>query len=105
MINLQKPTRLFAILALVLILAGCTTPTVVVAPTADIPKVRTEAAQPVVAKITIEAALTPTNTATTAPAVVTATTAPSPTTPPATAPTATLIPTLTLAPTLKPVTG
>ncbi len=106
MINLQKTTRLFAILALVLILAGCTTPTVVVPPTADIPKVRTEAAQTVVAKITIEAALNPTNTApaTEAPAAATSTTAPSPTAGSAEA-TATLIPTLTLAPTLKPVTG
>ena len=106
MIHLQKTTRLFAILALVLILAGCTTPTVVVPPTPDIPKVRTEAAQTVVAKITIEAALNPTNTAvaTEVPVVVTPTTEPSPTAG-AGAATATLIPTLTLAPTLKPVTG
>jgi hypothetical protein len=104
MINPQKATRVFAILALVMILAGCTTPTVVVPPTADIPKVRTEAAQTVVAKITIEAALNPTSTATEAPVAFTATTAPSPTAA-AAEPSATLIPTLTSVATLKPSSG
>ncbi len=100
--NLQKTTRLFAILALVLILAGCNTPTAVVEPTMDVPKIRTESAQTVVAKITIEAALNPSATATTAPVVLTATTAPSPS---AQAATASPIPTLTSAPTIAPPTG
>lgn len=100
--KLQKTTRLFAILALVLILAGCSTPTVVTEPTVDIPKIRTESAQTVVAKVTIEAALNPTATATTAPVVFTATTAPSPTAAPATA---TLAPTITSVPTLVPPTS
>jgi hypothetical protein len=100
--NLQKTIRLFAILALVLILAGCSTPTVVTEPTADIPKIRTESAQTVVAKLTIEAALNPTAAATEAPVVPTATTAPSPTAPQATA---TLIATLAPVPTLAPPAG
>lgn len=100
--NLQKTTRLFAIMALVLILAGCNTPTVVVEPTVDIPKVRTEAVQTVVSKMTIEAALNPTATATEAPIVFTAT--PEPTATAAQA-TATLIPTNTSVPTLPPPTS
>jgi hypothetical protein len=115
MSNLQKTTRLFAFLALYAVLAcvilvGCTTPTVVVEPTPDIPKIRTESVQTVVANLTIEAALNPTATtpATAAPIVVTATAAPSeaPTQAPAASEaTATLIPTLTPVATLKPATG
>ena len=59
----QKATRFFAILALVFILVGCSSPTTVVQPTQDVNPVRTEAAQTVVAKLTIEAALNPTATA------------------------------------------
>ncbi len=101
--KLQKTTRFIAILALVLILAGCSTPTVVMEPTVDVPKIRTESAQTVVAKVTIEAALNPTATATEAPVVFTATAEPSPTTP--AQPTATLVPTNTPVPTLVPPTG
>lgn len=100
--KLQKTTRLFAILALVLILAGCSTPTVVTEPTVDVPKIRTESAQTVVAKVTIEAALNPSATAIAAPVVFTATAAPSPT---AASATATLAPTITGVPTLKPPTS
>ena len=96
--NLQKTTRFIAILVLVLILAGCNTPTVVTEPTVDVPKIRTESAQTVVAKVTIEAALNPTAAATEAPVVFTATTAPSPTA----AEIATLAPTITDVPTLVP---
>lgn len=95
MIRTQKTIRVFAILALVIILVGCSGPTAVVPPTPDIPAVRTEAVQTAVAKITIEAALnpsptvepsaTPEPTATTAPA---ATEAPAPTAvPPTSVPT------------------
>jgi hypothetical protein len=56
------PMRIVAFLALVFLLAACSGPTAVVAPTEDIPKVRTEAVQTVVAKLTIEAALNPTAT-------------------------------------------
>ena len=95
----HKATRVFAFLALVFILASCSTPTTVVQPTQDVNPIRTEAAQTVVAKLTIEAALNPTATAAPTqppaePVVITATSAPSPTAAPATqAPTATLIPT------------
>lgn len=96
--HLQKPTRLFAILALAILLVSCTGPTAVVQPTQDIPQIRTESAQTVVAKLTIAAALQPASTATTAPTATqeaeapTATSMPSPTTAPVVA-TATLIPT------------
>ncbi len=98
--RMQKTTRLSAILALVIILVGCSTPTQVVQPTQDVPSIRTKSAMTVVAKITIEAALQPE--ATEPPAaqpspqiiVVTATPEPNPTaTATALAPTATLIPT------------
>jgi hypothetical protein len=96
--RMQKTTSMFAILALVFILVGCSTPTVVSQPTQDIPSIRTESARTVVAKITIEAALQPTATTpltdTPAPVVFTATSEPTPTVPPATA---TLIPTATRA--------
>jgi hypothetical protein len=76
----QQAARGLVILALALMIAGCTTPTaVVVPPTQDIPAVRTESAQTVVAKLTIEAALNPTATAAVEepqPVVVTATPAP-----------------------------
>ena len=36
--RMQKTTRVFGILALALILVGCSTPTVVAPPTPDIPK-------------------------------------------------------------------
>jgi hypothetical protein len=106
MSNLQKTTRLVALLALAVILVGCSTPTVVTEPTPDIPKIRTESAQTVVAKLTIEAALNPTATSTEAPVVMTATNAPTeaPTQAPAQA-TATLVPTFTPVATLKPATG
>jgi len=94
--RIQKTNRIFATLALVFILVGCNTPTVVAPPTPDIPSVRTEAAQTVIAKLTIEAALRPSETTqpseTPLPVVLTATTEPSPTAAPATA---TLIPTAT----------
>lgn len=101
----QETIRVFAILALILVLAGCSSPTAVVAPTPDIPMVRTEAVQTVVAKITIEAALNPTaTTAPTAeaPAVVTATQAPTATEAPATPTTAVAA---TATSTLRPVTS
>ncbi|MBE0696377.1 MAG: hypothetical protein IH586_05590 [Anaerolineaceae bacterium] len=100
--RMQKTTMVFGILALALILVGCSTPTIVAPPTPDIPSVRTEAAKTIVAKITIEAALQPTATSapTMEPEVITATALPSPTTAPAIQ-----IPTATLIPTLKPATG
>jgi hypothetical protein len=107
--RMQKTTRLLAILALVIILVGCSTPTVVAPPTPDIPSIRTESAQTIVAKITIEAALQPEATQPAAAdqptpevIVITATSAPSPTAAPATQ---TLVPTATLIPTAKPPTG
>jgi hypothetical protein len=53
--------RLFGVLALALLGAGCTTSTQVAQqpPTPDLGMVRTEAAQTVVVKITLEAALNP----------------------------------------------
>jgi hypothetical protein len=108
----QKTIRMASILALVLILAACTTPTVEVQPTQDIPAVRTEAVQTVIARLTIEAALNPTATAeptepepseapeATATSLPTATTAPTATEPPA-APAATA----TTAPTARPTTA
>lgn len=52
--------RILALLLLLVILASCTTPTMVVPlPTTDLGAVRTEAAQTVVVKITLEAALNP----------------------------------------------
>jgi hypothetical protein len=100
--RMQKTTRVFGILALALILVGCSTPTVVAPPTPDIPSIQTVAAKTIVAKITLEAALNPTATvaATTEPIVITSTPLPSPT-----AALATEVPTATLIPTLKPVTG
>ena len=100
----QRTIGLFAILVLGLILVGCSSPTVVAQPTQDIPSIKTEAAQTVVAKITIEAALNPTATAalveaaateTPAPAAATATLEPIPTETTAVTP----VPTLTTAPT------
>ena len=92
--------RTLAILMLVVILAACSTPTVVVQPTQDIPAVRTEVAKTVVAKVTIEAALNPS--ATPAAAQVMVVTA----TPDAAAPTATKAASAaTLVPTLRPATG
>lgn len=90
---MHKTTRRLAILALVFILVGCSTPTVVTQPTQDIPSIQTESAKTVIAKITIEAALQPAATATETPlpVVFTATAEPSPTA----QPTATLIPTAT----------
>ena len=102
--HLQKTTRLFAFLALVILLVGCTGPTAVVQPTQDIPQIRTESAQTVVAKLTIAAALQPASTATAAPTATqeadapTATSMPSPTTAP-------VIATATLIPTIKPPSG
>jgi hypothetical protein len=98
MIRKQNTIRVFAFLALVIILVGCSGPTAVVAPTPDIPSIRTEAVQTVVAKLTIEAALNPSPTAA-APATEvpepTATEIPSPTEAPTAAqPTATALPTL-----------
>jgi hypothetical protein len=96
---LQKTTRLFATLAFVIILVGCTGPTAVVAPTQDIPQIRTESAQTVVAKLTIAAALQPASTSTAAPTATeavepaTATSMPNPT-PPQVLATATPIPTI-----------
>ena len=91
--RMHKTTRMFAILALVFILVGCSTPTVVTQPTQDIPSIRTESAKTVIAKITIEAALQPAATATETqlPVVFTATAEPSPTP----QPTATFVPTST----------
>lgn len=72
-------TRVAAFLVLAFILVACSGPTAVVQPTQDLDVVRTQAAQTVVAKITIEAALnvTPTAEATAVPQVITATPAPS----------------------------
>lgn len=61
--KMQKTIRGGSILALMFILAACSTPTAVVQPTVDIPAVRTESVQTVVARLTIEAALNPTATA------------------------------------------
>lgn len=56
----QRAARVLVILALVFILAACSTPTPMAAvPTQDLAPVRTEAAATVVAKITIQAALQP----------------------------------------------
>lgn len=106
--RMQRTTRLLAFLAIALVLVGCSTPTVVVPPTQDIPAIRTESAKTVVAKITIEAALMPTaTTAATAtasePIVITATLEPSPIPSPTEAPI--LAATATLIPTVRPVTG
>jgi len=97
MIRTQKTIRVFAILALVIILVGCSGPTAIVPPTPDIPSIQTEAVQTAVAKITIEAALNPTPTVETPAAtepVATATTEPSPTLPLPTAAPATSVPTV-----------
>jgi hypothetical protein len=81
--TMYKTTRVIAGLAFgILMLFGCTTPTVVVPPTQDISIIRTEVAQTVVAKLTIAAALNPTATEAPAqaqpePIVITATLAPS----------------------------
>lgn len=108
MMRLHKTTRALAGLAFgLLLLVGCTTPTVVVLPTADIPAIRTEAAQTVVAKLTIAAALNPTATeaptqAQPEPAVITATLAASPT---AAAETATQAPTAASVATQRPTSA
>jgi hypothetical protein len=104
---LQKTTRLFAILAFAVILVGCTGPTVVVPPTQDIPQIRTESAQTVVAKLTIAAALEPSAT-TAAPATAAPTEAPAEAATATSMPSPTPLPVLATAtpiPTLKPVTG
>lgn len=103
MIRTQKTIRVFAILALVFILVGCTGPTAVVPPTPDIPSIRTEAVQTAVAKITIEAALNPSPTVE-APATPEpeATAIPEPTATEPSAPTA--VP-ATSVPTLRPTTS
>lgn len=100
--RMQKTTRLVTILAFALILVGCSTPTVVVPPTQDIPAVRTEAVQTVVAKLTIEAALQPSATLppTAEPIVITATPATSATPEPVIA-----VPTATFTATVQPVSG
>lgn len=120
--RMQKVVRGLGLLALIFIMVGCSNPTVVVQPTADLPAVRTEAAQTVVARLTIEAALNPTDTPVPAePIVITATAAPTeeaaqPTAaapteaePTAAAPTETPAvsapPTATLIPTRPPSTG
>ncbi len=97
--RMKLTTRVVAILALVIVSVGCTTPTLVAPPTPDIPSVRTEAVQTVVAKLTIEAALNPSATPepsqTPQPAAATAAPAASPTQAAITlAPTATPFPTL-----------
>lgn len=78
--RMQRATWWVLILALALTLVGCNTPTVEVSPTQDIPSIRTESAQTVVAKITIDAALNPTEVPATQPpaqpVVITATQAP-----------------------------
>ncbi len=103
--RMHKTTGVFAVLALALILVGCSAPTIIAAPTEDIPAIRTESAKTVVAKITIEAALEPTATpvatqAAPEPIVITATPQPS-----ATAETVIIAATATLIPTTRPVTG
>lgn len=104
MICKNNTIRVVAILALVFILAGCSGPTAVVQPTQDIPAIRTESVQTVVAKLTIEAALNPTAT------VAAPTETPAPPEPTATeaAPVATntpAAPAATATPTRRPVTG
>lgn len=78
--RMQRATWWMLIVALALTLVGCNTPTVEVLPTQDIPSIRTESAQTVVAKITIDAALNPTEVSATQtpaqPVVITATQAP-----------------------------
>lgn len=107
MMRLHKTTRVLAGLAFALIfLAGCTTPTAVVAPaTPDLAVVRTEAVQTAIAKITIAAALNPTATEAPAqaPQVVVVTATPEPTT--AATATAAQPATATTAPTLAPATS
>lgn len=100
--RMQKTTRLVTILAVALILVGCSTPTIVAQPTQDIPAIRTEAVKTVVAKLTIEAALQPTATLppTTEPIVITATSEPSATPEPVI-----VIPTATFTATVRPATG
>lgn len=93
---------------LLTILVGCSTPTAaVVQPTQDIPLIRTESAQTVVAKLTIESALNPTATLaeqTVEPVVVTATPLPATATSAATATPLAPQPTATSAATLAPTT-
>jgi len=100
--RMKITTGVVSILALALILAACSTPTVVAPPTPDIPAIRTESVQTVVAKLTIEAALNPTT-----PPEPSATAVPPAA--PTEAPTATLppvlVPTATQLPTLAPVSG
>lgn len=108
MLHTRKTIQAPLILALAIILVGCSGPTVVVPPTPDIPAVRTEAVQTVVAKLTIEAALNPSPTVapTQAPLVITAT--PEPTVEaPQPEPTATAAPATeaTATATARPATG
>lgn len=115
MMTLRKTRRILAGISLgMFLLASCTSPTVVVPPTQDIPLVRTEAAATVVARLTIAAALNPTATeaptqAPPEPIVITATQADTPTASAAAAtqaPTATAAaPTATAAPTQRPAAG
>lgn len=97
--HMQKTIGVFAFLALAISLVGCSTATVVAPPTPDIPSIRTESVQTVVAKLTIEAALNPTATqepTQTSVPEATATTAPTATLAVVALPTSTLIPTANL---------
>lgn len=104
--GMQKSTGVFAILASALILVGCSTNAAQAQPTQDVSLVRTEAAQTVVADITIQAALnvtpTPASTATPEAPQATATLEPSPT---SSEPTSTAIPSMTPLPTTAPATN
>lgn len=102
MIRTQKTIRVFAFLALVILLIGCSGPTAVVPPTPDIPSIRTEAVQTVVAKLTIEAALNPSPTVE-APATL-APEATAPSEPTATQPVLPTAVPATSVPTLRPTT-
>lgn len=96
--TMQRTIRGAVILTLAIILVGCNTPTaVVVAPTQDIPSIRTESAATVIAQITLDAALNPTATLapTGTPQAATSTTAPTATTAATTAATNTPVPTFT----------
>ena len=95
--QLNRTIRMVAISTLAVILAACTSPTVVVSPTQDIPSIRTESASTVIAQLTLDAALNPTATTapTSTPPAATETTAPTSTVAPTMAGTNTPIPTFT----------
>lgn len=103
MICTKKTIRVVAILALVFILVGCSGPTAVVSPTPDIPSIRTQSVQTVVAKLTIEAALNPT--ATIAPTNTPVPPEPTATQAAATATSAPVVAAATATPTRRPSTG